>query len=61
MAIHTDIGPTRARLRTMVRGPIASFDSLGDQLAFHLSPTMYRTRVFSSAPVASRWSIMRPT
>lgn len=36
MAIHTDIGPTRARLRTMVRGPIASFDSLGDQLAFHL-------------------------
>lgn len=36
MAIHTDVGPTRARLRAMVRGPIASFDSLGDQLAFHL-------------------------
>ena len=36
MAIHTDVGPTRARLRAMIRGPIASFDSLGDQLAFHL-------------------------
>ncbi|KAA0919044.1 ABC transporter permease [Dietzia sp. ANT_WB102] len=36
MAIHTDVGPTRARLRAMVRGPVASFDSLGDQLAFHL-------------------------
>ncbi|AWH92748.1 ABC transporter permease [Dietzia lutea] len=36
MAIHTDVGPTRARLRAMVRGPISSFDSLGDQLAFHL-------------------------
>ena len=36
MAIHTDIGPTRARLRTMVRVPVAAFDSLGDQLAFHL-------------------------
>lgn len=36
MAIHTDVGPTRARLRAMVRGPIASFDSLGDQLAFHM-------------------------
>lgn len=36
MAIHTDVGPTRARLRSMVRGPIQSFDSLGDQLAFHL-------------------------
>ena len=36
MAIHTDVGPTRARIRAMIRGPIASFDSLGDQLAFHL-------------------------
>ena len=36
MAIHTDVGPTRARLRAMIRRPIASFDSLGDQLAFHL-------------------------
>lgn len=36
MAIHTDVGPARARLRAMVRGPIQSFDSLGDQLAFHL-------------------------
>lgn len=36
MAIHTDVGPGRARLRRMIRGPIASFDSLGDQLAFHL-------------------------
>ena len=25
-----------ARIRAMIRGPIASFDSLGDQLAFHL-------------------------
>ena len=36
MAIHTDVGPTRAKLRALVRGPIQSFDSLGDQLAFHL-------------------------
>ncbi|MBB1011453.1 phospholipid/cholesterol/gamma-HCH transport system permease protein [Dietzia kunjamensis] len=36
MAIHTDVGPTRARLRALVRGPVNSFDSLGDQLAFHL-------------------------
>lgn len=36
MAIHTDVGPARARIRAMIRGPIASFDSLGDQLAFHL-------------------------
>ncbi|NLD86025.1 MAG: ABC transporter permease [Actinomycetales bacterium] len=36
MAIHTDVGPTRARLRAMVRGPVSSFDSLGDQLAFHM-------------------------
>lgn len=36
MAIHTDVGPGRARLRALVRGPISSFDSLGDQLAFHL-------------------------
>ena len=36
MAIHTDVGPTRARLRALVRGPINSFDSLGDQLVFHL-------------------------
>ena len=36
MAIQTDVGPTRARLRTMVRVPVAAFDSLGDQLAFHL-------------------------
>lgn len=36
MAIHTDVGPTRARLRALVRGPINSFDSLGDQLAFHM-------------------------
>lgn len=36
MAIHTDVGPARARIRAMIRVPIASFDSLGDQLAFHL-------------------------
>ena len=36
MAIFTDVGPTRARLRALVRGPIQSFDSLGDQLAFHI-------------------------
>ena len=36
MTIYTDVGPTRARLRAMVRGPIRSFDALGDQLAFHL-------------------------
>ena len=36
MAIFTDVGPTRARLRALVRGPVSSFDSLGDQLAFHL-------------------------
>ena len=36
MAIFTDVGPRRARLRALVRGPVASFDDLGDQLAFHL-------------------------
>ena len=36
MAIYTDVGPRRAKLRAAVRKPVAAFDSLGDQLAFHL-------------------------
>ena len=36
MAIHTDVGPTRARLRRLWSGPLATIDDLGDQLIFHL-------------------------
>ena len=36
MAIHTDVGPRRARLRQLVRGPLSTVDDLGDQLLFHL-------------------------
>ena len=36
MAIRTDINPTRARFRALARKPLDSFDSLGEQLAFHL-------------------------
>lgn len=36
MAIHTDIGPGRARLRRLWNGPLATIDDLGDQLIFHL-------------------------
>ena len=36
MAIHTDVGPGRARLRRLWSGPLATIDDLGDQLIFHL-------------------------
>ena len=36
MTITTDISPRRARLRKLWAKPLASFDQLGDQLAFHL-------------------------
>lgn len=36
MAIHTDVGPTRARLRRLWKGPLSTIDDLGDQLTFHL-------------------------
>ena len=45
MAIRTDISPTRARFRSLARKPLDSFDSLGEQLAFHL-------RAFASVPHA---------
>lgn len=36
MAILTDVSPRRARLRRLWKGPLAAFDSLGEQLGFHL-------------------------
>ena len=36
MAIYTNIGTRRARLRRLWTGPLSTIDDLGDQLAFHL-------------------------
>lgn len=36
MAIHTDVGVRRARLRRLWSGPLSTIDDLGDQLMFHL-------------------------
>ena len=46
MAIHTDIGPRRARLRRLWQGPLATVDSLGDQLAFHLRAIRWIPQTF---------------
>ena len=53
MAIFTDVGPTRARLRALVRGPIQSFDSLGDQLAFHVRAIRWIPRRSSTTATRS--------
>ena len=36
MAIYTNIGTRRAKLRRLWAGPLATIDDLGDQLAFHI-------------------------
>jgi phospholipid/cholesterol/gamma-HCH transport system permease protein len=46
MAIFTDVGPKRAKLRALVRGPVESFDDLGDQLAFHLRAIRWIPQTF---------------
>lgn len=46
MAIFTDVGPRRAKLRAAVRKPVAAFDDLGDQLAFHLSAIRWIPQTF---------------
>lgn len=36
MAIHTDVGFTRAKIRELSRKPLRTIDDMGDQLAFHM-------------------------